>query len=111
MGQPYNSAAYLDPRSATPGETFAKAKIKLSNGNKLILKLAVPGSSNRAVADYVQVSASAPLALEGATVVKVSTQLRNRATGGKFLLDDVSLTVQGDDTPVGRFPDRPGRGR
>lgn len=96
-------SAYLDPRSATPGETFAKAKVKLSNGNKLILKLAVPASSSRAVEDYVLVSASAPLALEGATVVKVSTQLRNRETGGKFLLDDISLTVQGEVTLVGDF--------
>lgn len=96
-------SAYLDARSATPAATFAKVKVKLSNNSKIILKLSVPETSNRGVDDYALVSATAPLVLNGATITKVNIQVMTKETGGKFLVDDVSLTVESDDTPAGEM--------
>lgn len=81
-------SAYIDPRSAKPGTTFAKAKIVVSNNTKLKLKLVVPESDT-----YTQVSDSTVLNLAGKAIIKLQVKLLNDQSKGKFLIDDASLTV------------------
>lgn len=87
-------SAYLDPRNSKPGATFGTAKIVLNNQDKFKLTLSIPATNAvRGVGDYVQVSDGKTLNLAGAAVTKIKVKLLNDQTKGKFLVDDVSLSV------------------
>ncbi|HEX2621645.1 MAG TPA: FG-GAP repeat protein, partial [Phototrophicaceae bacterium] len=98
-------SAYIDPRSGTPGATFGKAQITLSDATKINLKLAIPGSQKlmldqavvNAVEDYVQVTDSTTLALGAVTITKVKVKFSNNQNKGKFLIDAASLVVSVED--------------
>ncbi|HEX2620322.1 MAG TPA: hypothetical protein VHL11_09250, partial [Phototrophicaceae bacterium] len=95
-------SAYVDPRSGVAGSKIGKAIIGLGDGTKLKLKLTLPSSTIRSIEDYVQVSDSSPLNLNGTTVNKVKVDLLYGGVNGKFFLDDASLvvTTEGGSTPT-----------
>ncbi|HEX2619367.1 MAG TPA: FG-GAP repeat protein, partial [Phototrophicaceae bacterium] len=96
-GSTVKFSAYLDPRGGTLGAMFGITKIILSDTTKLKLKLLIPTESDltgiRAVEDYILVSSNTTLNLVGVSVSKVKIKLLDDQTKGKFLVDDVSLTV------------------
>ncbi|HEX2618668.1 MAG TPA: hypothetical protein VHL11_00940 [Phototrophicaceae bacterium] len=96
-------SAFIDPRSGTPGTTFGKVKVALSDGGKLGLDLLIPASNavlTRAAADYAEVTDDLTLNLNGATATKVKVLFTTSQVKGKFLIDDASLIVTNDILPT-----------
>ncbi|MBC8099635.1 MAG: hypothetical protein H7Y11_09345, partial [Armatimonadetes bacterium] len=82
-------SVYIDPRSGTPAAKFAQANIKFSDGTKTKLLLNIPGG----LLTYTLQTNSTVIDLTGRSVASVKVDLRYNGISGKFLVDDVSLTV------------------
>ncbi|MBC8100467.1 MAG: FG-GAP repeat protein [Armatimonadetes bacterium] len=100
-------SAYIDPRSAPSNITFGKAQLKLSDGSKQKLTLAVPGGE-RGVTDYVVVQDQQTILIPaGAVVSKAVVKFIYQEQEGKYLIDDASFALVSPDatsTPVATTP-------
>ncbi len=95
-------SAYVAPRSAIPDSKIAVAKVKFSDSSKVKLQLKIPVSP---VSGYILLTESAPVSIPGGvTITKAVVNLRYKETSGKFMIDDVSLTVPGIEAPPTHTP-------
>ena len=97
-GSSLTLSAYVDPKSAAPASKIAMAKVKLSDGSKIKVQLAIPANP---ASGYSLLTESAPVTIpNGVTITKALVDFRYGGTSGKFFVDDASLTVTTAFAPV-----------
>jgi CSLREA domain-containing protein len=94
-------SAFVDPKSGVPLSKIASLKIQFNDNSKLKLDLRLPANSGTG---YALLSRSQLVEIpSGLIVTDVQLDLGYGAVTGKFLIDDVSLTMKTADptsTPV-----------
>jgi hypothetical protein len=102
-------SAYLDPKSGVAGSKIASLKVKLSDSSKLKLDLRLP--SDASTSDYTQLTDTLLIAIPtGVFITEAKLDLKYGETSGKYLIDDVRLTMSVADltatpvTPTGISP-------
>jgi hypothetical protein len=82
-------SAFVDPKSGVADSKIASLKIELSDGSKIKLDLRLPTAEGyHQVIDTAQINVPADV-----FVTSIKLDLRYGETSGKYLIDDVSLTL------------------
>jgi hypothetical protein len=101
-GSTLTLSAYLDPKGGVAGSKIASLKVKLSDSSKLKLDLRLPSADS--IASYTQFTNTTPIMIpSGVFITEAKLDLKYGEVNGKYLIDDVSLTVSVPDptaTPV-----------
>lgn len=90
-------SAYVDPKSGDPDSKIANVKVRFSDNSKLKLDLFLPTTPT---SGYTLLTKSRTVTIPaGLTISDVRVVVRYSRPTGKFLIDDVSLTVSSPGTP------------